>query len=88
MPMCSSCRGRGFGEPASEPVFSVVPAIMLGKNIYIWGQAPVRKTKSLHRLTEPHTDNSLYMLYTYIHIMQFILFTRYSLYSVQYMLFL
>ena len=27
----SSCGGRGFGEPASEPVFSVVPATHAGK---------------------------------------------------------
>ena len=34
--------------------------------IYIQGQAPVNvnKTESLHRLTEPHTDNSHYMLFT------------------------
>ena len=39
------------------------------KHIYVQGQAPVNvnKTKSLHRLTEPHTDNSHYMLYTYIY---------------------
>ena len=64
MPMCSSCRGRGFGDLASEPGFSVMPATILGKNIYIRGQAPVSKTKSLHRLTEPHTDSSRYMLFT------------------------
>ena len=33
------------------------------------GSGPASKTESLHRLTEPHTDNSPYMLYTYIHIM-------------------
>ena len=44
MPMCTSCRGRGFRDPASEPVFSAVPAIVLGKNIYIRGQAPVGET--------------------------------------------
>ena len=43
MPMCTSCRGRGFGDPASEPVNGVVPATVLGKNIYKRGQAPVRK---------------------------------------------
>ena len=64
VPIYSSCGGRGFGEPASEPVFSVVPATILGKNIYIRGQASVSKTKSLHRLTEPHTDSSRYILFT------------------------
>ena len=66
MPMCTSCRGRGLGDPASEPMFSVVPAIMLGKNVYIWGQAPVSKTKSLHRLTEPHILFSCnYIMFTH-----------------------
>ena len=37
MPMCSSCRGRGFEDLASEPVFSVVPIIMLAKKTYIYG---------------------------------------------------
>ena len=57
----------------------------------------VNKTESLHKLTEPHTDNSHYMLYAYIYLcnsyshsflfryskpMQFMLFT--CLYHIQY----
>ena len=58
MPVHSLCRGWGFYEPASEPWFYAMPASKLKK--ISAGSGPASKTKSPHRLTEPHTNNFMF----------------------------
>ena len=50
---------------ASQRACDLCNACIKAKKISA-GSGPASKTESPHRLTEPHTDNSHYMLYTYI----------------------
>ena len=62
--MLSFCGGRGFGEPASEPVFSAVPAIILKRKLR--GQAPrVKQNHSIYPQSHSQLKacNSGFMLF-------------------------
>ena len=61
MPISLCEEDEGF-DPANEPVFYAVPASKLKK--ISAGSGPASKTKSPHRLTEPHTNNFHVSCYT------------------------
>ena len=66
MPICSFVWRMRVWR-ASQRACVLCNACNNAKNTYIYmGSGPVNKTESLHRLTEPYTDNSHFMLNRYL----------------------